>query len=406
VNILGPKRVVEAPDRTSWVSTPPSDTFLSRRKKAARAAALERHRTRSERDIARGYAINVKQVVLAFAVEFWIIGLIIVGTYLLIAESGHLSGEAVFGALLFPAALAMVELARVPLAIAVRTQDVWHIKILAALGVIAAITVTSFSLSQIAWKTFDNRIAIATRASDRLTEAKNKKDAFQNKASQFQHDMDQKINVRKSVSERLGALQAQLTKISQQTIERTQPMLGPDGQPIIGTSRSTTVSQTQLNAVKGEIASTKKELEIAEATIKQAEEDVKKAEYSQSQIDDALLKAESEYRAAVNDSQLHSYTAMFKGKAVAEVTESEVKNFEKYLIIIPSIAAALASTLIALTAVRRVKPPEPVAIATIPDEAAAYLFGPLLQAIRKEANDAVAAAVKGHPKAGPQRNMA
>jgi hypothetical protein len=74
VNILRPKTVVDAPDRTSWESTPPSDTFLSRRKKAARAAASERNRTRSERDIARGYAINVKQVILAFAVEFWIMG--------------------------------------------------------------------------------------------------------------------------------------------------------------------------------------------------------------------------------------------------------------------------------------------------------------------------------------------
>jgi hypothetical protein len=298
----------------------------------------------------------------------------------------------------------MVELARVPLAIAARTQDAWHIKILAALGVMAAITVTSFSLSQIAWKTFDNRIAKATRTSDRLTETKNKKDVFQNKLFQLQRDIDQKINVRNSVSERLGGLQAQLTKISQHTIETKQPVLGPDGQPIISTSRSTNVSQTQLNAVNGEIASTKKEREIAEATVKQAEEDLKKAETGRVQIDEALLKAESEYRSAVNDSQLHSYTAMFKGKAVAEVTDSEVKNFEKYLII-PSIAAALASTLIALTAVRRVKSSEPVAIATIPDEAAAYLFGPLLQAIRKEANDAVAAAVNGHAKAGPQRNM-
>jgi hypothetical protein len=51
----------------------------------------------------------VKQVVLAFAVEFWIIALIVVGTYLLITDSsGQLSPQAIFSALLFPAALAMV----------------------------------------------------------------------------------------------------------------------------------------------------------------------------------------------------------------------------------------------------------------------------------------------------------
>jgi hypothetical protein len=185
-------------------------------------------------------------------------GLIIVGTYLLIAESGHLSGEAVFGALLFPAALAMVELARVPLAIAVRTQNVWHIKILAALGVIAAITVTSFSLSQIAWKTFDNRIAEATHTSDKLIEAKNKKDAFQNRLALSHRDIDQKIGDKKFVSERLAALEGQLTKISSSTGVTTKPVLGSDGQPIIGndgrplttSSPSANVNQTQLNVLK------------------------------------------------------------------------------------------------------------------------------------------------------------
>jgi hypothetical protein len=54
-----------------------------------------------------------------------------------------------------------------------------------------------------------------------------------------------------------------------------------------------------------------------------------------------------------------------------------------------------------MTAVQRIKTPPPETVTTMPDEAAAYLFGPLLQAIRKEANDAVAAAVNGHSKAAP-----
>jgi hypothetical protein len=43
---------------------------------------------------------------------------------------------------------------------------------------------------------------------------------------------------------------------------------------------------------------------------------------------------------------------------------------------------------------------EPTPAASIPDEAAAYLFGPLIQALKKEANDAVVAAMNGH-KAQP-----
>jgi hypothetical protein len=376
---------------------PPGDAFAGGRSRPRRSRLQQRAAARLERDRVRGYSINVKQVVLAFAVEFWIIGLIVIGTYLLIAESAH-DYISLFSALLLPAALAMVELARVPLAIAVRTQEALHINFFAALGVVAAITVTTFSLSQIAWRTFDIRIAEATRANDKLSEAKATKDSLQNRIVQSSHDMDQKVSVRNSVNDRLAGLEAQLTKISSATGKVCKPMLGQNGRPAVGgdgriienCTLTATVNQAQLNTLKAQITSTKKELEIAEAAIKQqAAEDLKKNDPRQ--IEEELVRAEAEYRAAVNKSQLHSYTSMVTGKAVAEVTEAEVKNLEKYLIIIPSIAAAFASTLIAITAVRRIRAADPQA--AIPDEAAAYLFGPLVAAIRAEAKEAVASAV-------------
>ena len=118
--------------------------FISRWKLARQSSAQE-----------RGYSLNLKQVFLAFAVELFIIGLILIAQYN-IAED--VAQNRVFAILLFPIALAVVELARVPLAIATRTQKSWGIKLLAALGVIAAVTVTSFSLSTIAYQTFDPRL--------------------------------------------------------------------------------------------------------------------------------------------------------------------------------------------------------------------------------------------------------
>jgi hypothetical protein len=363
--------------------------------------------SRLERDIARGYSINVKQVVLAFAVEFWIIGLIILGTYLLIAEAesdhDHVSREAIFSALLLPAALAMVELARVPLAIAVRTQDAWQIKLVAAVGVLAAITVTSFSLSQLAWKTFDIRIAEATRAGGKLNEAMTKKDFFEHQRNQLQHDIDQKIHIRNSVNERLAALELQLTKISSSVGQSCKPILGQDGKPMATADGKpvqsctpiATVNQPQLNALKTQIAGAKKELEFAEAAVKQAEDDMRKTDPHL--IEEEVNRVQAEYRATVTKSQLHSYTAMITGKAVADVTEAEVKTLEKYLILIPCVAAAFASTLIAITAVRRIRP-KPDGAVTMPDEAAAYLFGPLLEAIKMEARAPVSD-VNARPKA-------
>jgi len=362
-------------------------------------------RSRLERDIARGYSINVKQVVLAFAVEFWIIGLIILGTYLLIAESDpdHVSREAIFGALLLPAALAMVELARVPLAIAVRTQDAWQIKLVAAVGVLAAITVTSFSLSQLAWKTFDIRIAEATRAGGRLNEAMATSEISQHNRAQLQHDIDQKIQARNKVTERLAGLEIQLTKVSSSTGQSCKPVIGQDGKPVVGTDGKplqsctpiATVNQSQLNTLKAQIAGDKKELELAAAALKEAEDDMRRADPRP--IEEEVRKAQAEYRAAVTKSQLHSYTAMITGKAVADVTEAEVKTLEKYLILIPCVAAAFASTLIAITAVRRIRP-KPDGDVTIPDEAAAYLFGPLFEAIKTEVRVAVSDAINTRPK--------
>jgi len=381
--------------------------FWSQRKNRVQENAA----ARLERDRLRGYSINVKQVVLAFAVEFWIIALIVIGTYLLIAESAH-DNVSLFSALLLPAALAMVELARVPLAIAVRTQDALHIKAFAALGVIAAIIVTTFSLSQIAWRTFDVRIAEATKASDRLNEVRTRKITLNDKVAQAEREMDQKIAHRNSVNERLAGLESQLTKVSSSSGKVCKPMVSQDGRPVVGAdgkvlencTLTAAVNQTQLNTIKTQIGSTKKELEVAEAAIKQqAAEDARNNDPRQ--IEEDLSRAEAEYRAAVNKSQLHSYTSMVTGKAVAEVTEAEVKSLEKYLIIIPSIAAAFASTLIAITAVRRIKAPELAPVATIPDEAAAYLFGPLVAAIRQEAKDAVAAATRTSPKATAAPNL-
>jgi hypothetical protein len=48
-----------------------------------------------------------------------------------------------------------------------------------------------------------------------------------------------------------------------------------------------------------------------------------------------------------------------------------------------------------MTAVRRIKPTQSASEVSFPDEAATYLFGPLVTAIRKEARDAIAAATQG-----------
>jgi hypothetical protein len=314
---------------------------------------------------------------------------------LLISESGehgNVSRQDIFSALLLPAALAMVELARVPLAIAVRTQSSHQIKFFAALGVLAAITVTSFSLTQIASQTFDIRTAEVTRAHDKLVAVQKKKSDLEQKAG-----LTLKIHERDAVSDRLRGLQEQLTKISSgvgtactPVIQEGKLVIGEDGKPLSKCGPVATINRTQLDVLRGQITNTQKELDSAQAAVKQAEEELRGL--GARQIDAELASADAEYRVAVNRSQLHSYAAMVTGKAVTDVSEADVKSLEKYLIIVPCIAAAFASTLLAVTAVRRTKPK--ASVTTIPDDAAEYLFGPLVAAVRQEARDAVTAAMK------------
>src|SRR5215218_1704565 len=55
-------------------------------------------------------------------------------------------------------------------------------------------------------------------------------------------------------------------------------------------------------------------------------------------------------------SQLHAFTGMFFGKDPAKVTEAELSIFLRIFVFLPAICASLASTLLALGSVTKIKP--------------------------------------------------
>jgi hypothetical protein len=343
------------------------------------SSASERAIARRERDHDRGYSINVKQVVLAFVVEFFIIGLILVGQYL-IAED--VAKEKAFSILLFPIGLAIVELGRVPLAIAVRTQNAWSLKCLAGLGVAAAVVVTSFSLSTIAYQTFDPRLADVNQKSNILHDLQATKTILVNEIGSAANVVKEKRSDRDSVSQRFNELQSQISKLSTAKGQSCSTTTNADG---VTTKHCTTVAavnRAQLKTLQDQLVNTKKELEEAESALGVAEASLAKLDLRP--IDEKIAKAQNDYRIAIGRSQLHSYTSMIMRKAPGEVTESEIKSLESYLIFIPSIAAALASTLLAITAVRRIRRSAET-VTTISDA--------LVEVIKKQAEDAVAAAM-------------
>ena len=238
------------------------------------ARSARRHRTRvaqRELDVERGYSINTKQVVLAFAVEFFIIGLILVAQYL-IAES--VAEKSVFAILLFPIGLAVVELARVPLAIAVRTQNSWSVKIFASFGVLAAVIVTSFSLSTIAYQTFDPRLSEANEKMDRVSNLIAEREILKNEIVVADADVKAKKDARNSINERYSDLQSQISKISTTQGNVCSTNTNPDGTQTRRCSPTNVINAAQQKTRTAELANVKKEMEAAVRIIRPAKQEV------------------------------------------------------------------------------------------------------------------------------------
>jgi hypothetical protein len=382
VNFLGARRID--------VDGEPLEEFEGQKE---RPTLSLRQRNRLDRDRERGYSINVKQIVLAFAVEFVIIGLILVNNYLVVAQLPDATNLKTIQSLLFPIAMAMVELARVPLAVAVRTQNSWNIKFSALIGVFCAVAVTSTSLIQIGNSTFNPRLEDTHNKDDVLTDLRNKRESLSAQITEADALVKQRTIERDHIFQAAQTLNGQLTaQKPQECTTITLPSAAPGAPP--STSQSCRANPA-LKPLTAAIADAKAKLTEAEAALKEAEAQRQNPKYDTRTLDEAIRKAQRDNRGSIYQSQLHAYAAMLLRKDPQNVTDADVKLLEWYLIVIPSIAAAFSSTLIAMTAVRRIKPTKSAPDIHFPDEAAAYLFGPLVAAIRKEAQDAVAAATQG-----------
>src|SRR5262245_29321725 len=194
----------------------------------SRVSRAEARKWRLERDVERGYSINVKQVVLAFAVEFVIIGLILANQSAIAASLPNWTWLSFIMGTSMPIALAMAELARVPLAICVRTQPSWNIKLVAVAGVMAAVVVTSVNLSLIGWNTYDPRLEEVNQKRVELLKLQDQKNVLASQIAEADAAVQQKRNDRDSAYEQQKGLQMELNK-HQNVVPGTRRTTNPDG---------------------------------------------------------------------------------------------------------------------------------------------------------------------------------
>jgi hypothetical protein len=286
--------------------------------KYIRRASSNRTIARRERDNERGYSINVKQVVLAFAVEFVIIGLILTSQYFYATNFANTSQSKTILAFLFPVALAVVELARVPLALAVRTQNKWYMQLTALFGVLCAVVVTSASLYQIGHYTFNPRLENVHIARGALEKAQQERGEYSAQKAAAQQFVQQKIDEWNALSGTLKALTAKYptSALSQNcTTTETQSQDASETNSPKTTKKTTCTPDPAFKAYQKEVADIKAKLNEIQTAGQQALADVEK--YDLRPYEENVRKAETEYRETIYQSQLHSYTGMLFGKEPA-----------------------------------------------------------------------------------------
>jgi hypothetical protein len=134
----------------------------------------------------------------------------------------------------------MVELARVPLAIAVRIQKSWNIQFAALLGVACAVVVTSASLYQIGNLTFNPRLEAVHEKQEHIDAIQDRKNAIITQRKETQEQLEQRNSEYSNLSDRYKSLVIQLN--AQPNLNcMAIPTTGPDG----SAHRNRAVGRTQ-----------------------------------------------------------------------------------------------------------------------------------------------------------------
>jgi hypothetical protein len=333
-------------------------------------------RRRRRRDEARGFSINRKFVAIAYGGEIVLIITSMVGSYLFARMYGHGDGPTILMMMLAPIAYAVIEMVRVPLAIAARTQRSWPIKLLAGFGVLMAAGVTVKSLSQLGEQMFHPRLIGVVEAKEALAVKERERAGVGDKIEATDAVVTQRAEELKAIEQRSMGLAAQMATVSKPTCMATGGV-GKNGR-----------KWSNMKCVpdpKAEIISANLRLagaDHSEASKKLDEARIARSKFDTVALDREVSEAKTAHKQAVMHSQIHSFTAMAFGKDPTDVTDGEVHEFLRLFVFFPAIFASLASTLLALASVTSIKPRAPTI--SIPDAGGQYALGGLAEHIIRE----------------------
>lgn len=326
----------------------------------------------------QGYRIDYKYLAMAYGIEIAVVATSLLSAWFFAKIYGHGDADTMAMMMLAPIAYAGIEIARVPLALALRTQPNWFWKLVFALMVLCAVAVSVKSLSQLGEVMFRPRLIDVTRATAALKDAQNAEAAYAAKV----HDADTVVAQRaaelndaearlKAVNTELGALPADRCARVWHTNAlgrryATQDC-HTDGRQKVMAGNLADAQQARA-ASSGALDAARKGRDGLDATA----------------VAKQVSALELARRNAILNSQLHSFTGMFFGKDPTDVSEGELHTFLRVFVFFPAIFASLAATALALASVTPLrKAEEPIELDGV--ETARYLFEPMADEITRRA---------------------
>ena len=348
---------------------------------------------------ARGYTVDYKYLGVALLTELAIVFTSLYGGWLFARR--YSTDDLTFSMMLLaPIAYAGVELARVPLAFAWRTQSSKFWKVVFALMVLCAAAVTGKSLSQLGEIMFRPRLTAVTETGIALREAKSQQEAASVAIKAADAVVEQHREELKGTEDRLKQANNAVSGLPKEqcwTVTRRTEH---------GLTRS---RQCKTDGRQAPLIANMKDAQAARDHASQAF-DRANAERSKLSMADANGRAdgaEATHRKAVMDSQLHSFTGMFFGKDPTQVTDGEIHFFLRWFVFFPAIFASLAATALALASVNYIKPDRRQEAVEIDEEVLrGYVLEPLADEIERrlvrkgEVEKARPAVSSEHPSAG------
>ena len=290
------------------------------------------------------YTICKKRLLGAYAAEFLIAGTAFAGSVLM-AEKYAPTGTDFYLMILAPIVYVVVELSRVPLALSIRINPSKAMKCIAVLGVICAAGITTKSMSQLGEMMFRPRLAAVEKAKRDDAEAQ---DALATQTNTIEQAKALVAQKRDEVADTDARLKSVSSAIGLQPGQSCGTVTGRRANGVLYQYRSCSKNPATV-ALARQLDQAEKDRNVAAMSLDAANAALKNLAGPELAL--RATAADTTLKEAIFESQIHSFAAMVFGIAPLEVTDSQIHVFLRLFVFIPAILAAVASTLLAMTAV-------------------------------------------------------